>query len=172
MEQSAGRMDGGDAIFAQGSVREREVIEDTRQALRREKREIERERRKLEREKREFFRNRDFEDQRIANEKQLFAMKWKILEDELEKLADERKQVEKQRRFYQYLNDHREQEPRERAAKTVRGELFFVGVEDQQALKKRYKDLVKIYHPDNISGDIGTIQEINREYDRLQARYM
>ena len=171
MDQSAIRLDGSDATFAQGNIREMEFIEHKRQALRKEKREIERERRKLEREKREFFMNRDFEDQRIENEKQLFAMKWKILEDELKKLAYEKQQVEKQRKFYQCLNDQKEQEARERTAKIVRGDMFFVGVEDKQALRKRYTDLVKIYHPDNRSGDVGTIQEINREYDRLQARY-
>ena len=47
------------------------------------------------------------------------------------------------------------------------GEIFFRGVESKQSLKKRYKALVKIYHPDNIDGDHNTIQEINREYDHL-----
>lgn len=171
MEQSAIRMDDRDVTFAPRSVCELEFIERKRQAMRKEKREIERERRKLEREKREFFLNRDFENQRIEGERQLFAMKWKILEDELKKLACEKQQVEKLRKFYQCLNDHKEQEAKESAAKTVRGEMFFVGVEDKQALRKRYTDLVKIYHPDNVSGDVGTIQEINREYDRLQAQY-
>ena len=39
---------------------------------------------------------------------------------------------------------------------------------NELALKKRYKDLIKIYHPDNLDGDTGTIQEINREYERLK----
>lgn len=171
MEQSAVRMDDRDVTFAQGSVREVEFIEHKRQALRKEKRELERERRRLEREKHDFFMNRDIEDQRIQNEKQLFEMKWKILEAELKKLADEKQQVEKQRKLYQRLNDQKEQEAKERTDKIVRGDMFFVGVEDKQALRKRYTDLVKIYHPDNASGDVGTIQEINREYDRLQAQY-
>ena len=40
-----------------------------------------------------------------------------------------------------------------------------------QILKKRYKDLLKIYHPDNASGDVQTIQEIHREYDILMEKY-
>ena len=48
--------------------------------------------------------------------------------------------------------------------------MFFAGVSSELALKKRYKDLIKIYHPDNISGDTNTIQEINREYDELKDR--
>ena len=34
-----------------------------------------------------------------------------------------------------------------------------------------YRDLLKIYHPDNIGGDTYTIQEINREYDCLKQRF-
>lgn len=155
--------------FAQWSHDEADLIERKKQALRKEKRELERERRKLEREKKEFSLSKRMEAKRMEKEKQLFEMKWKILEEELKKLADEKEQVEKQRKFYQYVTEHEKQE--EAPAKIVSGDMFFVGVEDKQALKKRYKDLLKIYHPDNISGDVGTIQEINREYDRLQARY-
>ena len=53
----------------------------------------------------------------------------------------------------------------------VRGEFFFIGVESKSALKKRYKQLLKIYHPDNLCGDTETLQEINREYDRLLKQY-
>ena len=38
-------------------------------------------------------------------------------------------------------------------------------------VKKRYKQLLKIYHPDNLCGDTETLQEINREYDRLLKQY-
>ena len=31
-------------------------------------------------------------------------------------------------------------------------------------------DLIKIYHPDNLNGDTGTIQEINREYQVLMQK--
>lgn len=168
MEQAAMRIDIDEVAFAQWS-HEADLLERGKQALRKEKKEIERERRKLEREKRDFSAVKNCEDDRIEKEKQLFEMKWKILEEELKKLADEKKQVERQRNFYKHLADHQVQE--EKSTAVVRGELFFAGVEDKQALKKRYKDLLKIYHPDNRSGDVGTVQEINREYDRLQARY-
>ena len=64
------------------------------------------------------------------------------------------------------------QEPvvRQEAA-VVKGELFFIGVQSEIALKKRYKDLIKIYHPDNMCGDTETLQEINREYDRLRSLF-
>lgn len=96
-------------------------------------------------------------------------MKWKILEEEVQKLADERLQVEKQRDFLRYVNEH-EAYSREEGAR-VKGDMFFVGVENTQSLKKRYKDLLKIYHPDNVAGDAETLLEINREYDKLKSIY-
>lgn len=171
MDQSVARTDNMNLAFEQWCCEETDLIERKKQALRKEKRELERERRKLEREKREFMLAKDSEDKRIENEKRLFEMKWKVLEDELKRVADEKQQVEKQRKFYRYVTEHEEQTNNEASAKVVRGELFFAGVGDKKALKKRYKDLLKIYHPDNVSGDIDTVQEINREYDRLQTQY-
>lgn len=171
MDQSVVKADDMNAMLGQWSFDETDFIEHKKQALRKEKRELEKARRKLEREKREFIIEKQSEDRRREQEKQLFEMKWKLLEAELKKLADEKVQVEKQRKFYQYVNEHENRISQETTAKIVKGDMFFVGVADKQALKKRYKDLIKIYHPDNLSGDVGTIQEINREYDRLQARY-
>ena len=49
--------------------------------------------------------------------------------------------------------------------------IFFQGVRTPLALKKRYKDLIKIFHPDNVAGDKDIIQRINREYETLKAKY-
>lgn len=49
--------------------------------------------------------------------------------------------------------------------------VFFSGVKNSLTLKKRYKDLTKIYHPDNLAGDTEIIQRINREYERLKREY-
>ncbi|MCM1122701.1 MAG: hypothetical protein NC416_08960 [Eubacterium sp.] len=49
--------------------------------------------------------------------------------------------------------------------------VFFQGVRNPLALKKRYKDLIKIFHPDNLAGDKEVIQRINREYESLKGSY-
>ena len=46
--------------------------------------------------------------------------------------------------------------------------VFFCGVRNPLTLKKRYKDLIKIFHPDNMAGDKDIIQRINLEYERLK----
>lgn len=48
-------------------------------------------------------------------------------------------------------------------------EILFSGVTSSLGLKKRYKDLMKIYHPDNLCGSERVVQLINREYDKKRA---
>jgi len=170
LDQSEVRADEEKVVFQQWFRDEADAIEQRREKLWEEKREIDRERRELEREKRKFLSEKRMEDDRIQREKQLFEMKWKILEDELKRFAKERVQFENQRRFYQFVDEH-ETRAAVRKERVVSAAMFFVGVEDGKTLKKRYKELIKIYHPDNLAGDVGTIQEINREYDRLQEQY-
>lgn len=145
---------------------EEERLELGRQALQRERRELERDRKRLEREKRSFFAQKRVECMRLEKERQLFDAKWRILETELKRLADDRLQVEKQRRFYQCVEEH--EKKTRMTGRIAKGELFFAGVSDRQALRRRYRELLKIFHPDNACGDVGTLQEINREYERLQ----
>ena len=50
--------------------------------------------------------------------------------------------------------------------------IFFKGVNDTDSVKKRYKDLLKIYHPDNTHGDNNIVLAINEEYERLLRFYL
>ena len=46
---------------------------------------------------------------------------------------------------------------------------WFTGVTNVEELRKRYRELLKKYHPDNENGSVQATQEINAEYDRLFA---
>ena len=48
-------------------------------------------------------------------------------------------------------------------------EKWFNGVKDIEALRKRYRELLKKHHPDN-GGNEETMKEINRQYDAVFAR--
>lgn len=135
--------------------------------LEQQRQELEQEREDLKRQKEDFKREQNNLDTRVRmtqnqlnHEKRLFDMKWKVLETELARLAEDKRQIEAQRREYQAL----QVQPRFNR----HFELFFVGVNSREALKKRYKDLIKIFHPDNMSGDKATLQQINKEYDALK----
>lgn len=133
-----------------------------------ERRELEEQKRLFEKEKREFFRKVEIEDRRLEQERHLFEMKFKILEEELIKLAAEKEEIAKKKAFYDMVGEFQARNYRQISdSQMTPGEMFFRGVGNKQSLKKRYKDLIKIYHPDNADGDNTVVLEINKEYDHL-----
>lgn len=52
-----------------------------------------------------------------------------------------------------------------------RESTYFTGVDSLESLKKRYRDLLKIYHPDNQNGDTTVSKQIQQEYDELLKKY-
>ena len=148
-------------------------MERDQRALEDDKRRLQLQQDHLERERRDFCREKEADARFRAQEEYVLRMKQQVLEDELKKLANEKRYLERQREFYDHVRRFQQrQEPVVRLeAAVVKGELFFIGVQSEIALKKRYKDLIKIYHPDNMCGDTETLQEINREYDRLRSLF-
>lgn len=96
----------------------------------------------------------------LDREKKIFDMKWKMLEEELYKLATEKDEFNREKKELQFVGKHSSYE------------IFFVGVNNADSLKKRYKELLKIFHPDNLNGDTRTLQEINKEYDSLKRIFV
>ncbi len=156
--------------FRQWFYKKKMQLERERRSLEDEKRCLKLQWDKLERERRDYRLERQADEKMKKQQEYVLSTKQSILEEELKKLADEKKYLERQREFYAKVRLFQQgQEPAGRSTqKQVRGALFFAGVQSEIALKKRYKDLIKIYHPDNLCGDTQTLQEINREYDRLR----
>lgn len=46
---------------------------------------------------------------------------------------------------------------------------YFKDIKTVEELRKKYRELLKQYHPDNANGSVEVTQEINSEYDRLFA---
>ncbi len=115
---------------------------------------IQRERSKLEHDK-----------QKLKDEQALFDQQIEILKDGFDKLNTDKKKIEREwKKLEQEKGYIREDEYH-------RAEIFFTGVDSLLSLKKRYRDLMKIYHPDNLSGDTSVLQEINCEYDIMKKSY-
>ena len=53
----------------------------------------------------------------------------------------------------------------------AQGFNFFAGCNSRESAEKKYKSLVKLYHPDNMDGDTGALQEINVQYDRVKKQF-
>jgi hypothetical protein len=107
----------------------------------------------------------------LEQQEKQFGLKWEVLIKETMKLADDKKKFELRKKFFEQVHANTGEQRRGKG-KVVNGEMFFSGVSTEKALKKRYKDLLKIYHPDAESGDTATVAEINREYEDLKANYM
>ncbi|MDE6389177.1 MAG: hypothetical protein K2L82_15375 [Lachnospiraceae bacterium] len=107
------------------------------------------------------------ERQRLKEDNQFFEKKMEILQSGFSQLDIDRRRLDKEW-------------ARLAAEKELLGErnvydngsdvsVFFQGVRNPLSLKKRYKDLIKIFHPDNLAGDKEIIQRINKEYENLKS---
>ncbi len=135
------------------------------QAIEKRHKELEKAWNDLLKEKREF----EARIHTLEQQEKQFELKWELLIQETQKLADDKKQFERKKKFYEqvqssYVDTYVQEDT------IVRGEMFFSGVSDKKALKKRYKELIKIYHPDGEAGDTATVAEINREYEDLKTQ--
>ena len=86
----------------------------------------------------------------LESQKDLFEQKWNILERETRQLAIDKDKFEREKLIYK---DKVYREARRSMSNAENVKIFFKGVEDTTSLKKRYKALLKIYHPDNMHGD-------------------
>ena len=48
---------------------------------------------------------------------------------------------------------------------------FFAGCNSRDSVDRKYKSLVKLYHPDNMDGDTAALQEINVQYTQAKLRF-
>ncbi len=157
---------------------EKSQIENDYEALRKEKKEVAADRKQLSREKKQLtiemnqLREQvEYQRRRLREDERLLDQKQKVVEHGYELLEQDKRQIQKD---HQRLEQEREQLRRTAAAarkEVYATGLFFRGVNNQVALKKRYKDLLKIYHPDNICGDNEILLKINREYEELKTRF-
>ncbi len=144
--------------------------------LENERRELEASREKFTNERVQFRRELDElnrrtvqERKRLKEESLFMEKKLAILQDGFRQLDEDRRSLERQRKAL----EERTSRTRGEGFSAIEEEsvgIFFRGANNPLALRKRYRDLVKIFHPDNISGDEELARCINREYMRRRSR--
>lgn len=110
------------------------------------------------------------ERKRLKQDEQFFDKKMDILKNGFIQLDSERKKIEYEKTTFEAKKNFHESYQRHEKNYDM-AELLFQGVKSQLALKKRYKDLIKMFHPDNIAGDHEMIQIINSVYEKLKREY-
>ena len=109
------------------------------------------------------------EQKRLREDTLFFEKKMAILQDGFRQLDEDRRAFENKRKALEERTGcYGESSDVPILEESVR--LLFRGVNNPMALHKRYKDLVKIFHPDNMFGDEELAQSINREYLRRKNR--
>lgn len=143
-----------------------------------EKKEIDALYRKFESEKKQFQsemkllnRRIQTEKKRLSQDEEFFEKKRQLLESAFRQLDLDRKKLEQEKQILE--NNRRYMESNGYYSVSASGSAipFFNGVSSSAALRKRYKDLMKIFHPDNAGGDKNTVQLISQEYSCLKQRF-
>ena len=117
----------------------------------------------------ELRKNLEQQQGKLEKEEQVVEIQKQILERETRQLAIDREKFKRDKLMYR---DEVYREARRKFAMVQNishsgVNLFFKGVDSSAALKKRYKALLKIYHPDNADGDKEVLQAISAEYETL-----
>lgn len=114
----------------------------------------------------ELNRRTVIERRRLKEENLFFDKKMAILQDGFRQLDADRKVFEQQKKSYTREIENRRLEADIHASSGHVVDILFRSVNNPLALRKRYKDLVKIFHPDNLFGDEELAQMINKEFMR------
>lgn len=106
------------------------------------------------------------EHKRLKDENLFFEKKMEILQDGYKRMEEERSKLEKERFRLKMEQDLLKNGNKKSGSQDDVAEALFKGADNPVTLRKRYKDLLKIFHPDNCGGDGEMVQMINREYER------
>ncbi|MBO5056807.1 MAG: hypothetical protein J6C64_10715 [Lachnospiraceae bacterium] len=128
------------------------------------------EKQKFQKEMKEINGQLDIQRKRLKQDEAFFDKKMDILKNGFIQLDAERKKLEKDIINFEARKDaHESFRKQEKSVDVAR--FLFQGVKSQLALKKRYKDLIKMFHPDNIAGDHEMVLIINSAYEKLKEDY-
>ena len=140
--------------------------------------ELQKEKKVIERERAALNKRIKIEEKRFENNEMLISKKQKIIEDAFRQLSVDKKVLECERLNFEYeKSKYRKQRTSNTAhnqnmnATVYEGCIFFGGITNELALRKRYKELMKIFHPDNVCGDTNTLLRIQAEYESLKRKY-
>lgn len=104
------------------------------------------------------------ERKRLKDEQAFFDKKLMILQTGFANLEMDRKSFLKEKEKFEKSRQNSE-------AAVFDNSALFAGVSSYLGLRKRYKELLRIFHPDNLDGDNIMSLAIKEEYDRLKDRF-
>lgn len=105
------------------------------------------------------------ERKRLREENQFFDKKMAILTEGFRSLEEDRRKFEREKKAYlERVNMQSRTAPADAAG--VAEFLFRSIGSNTLGTRKRYKDLIKIFHPDNLFGDLELAQALSKEFQK------
>ena len=109
------------------------------------------------------------EKKRLKEDKMFFDKKMDILVNGFKRLEADQAMFEKEKKRFESEKKYYLKEKTAMNADSIN--VLFRGINGPLTLKKRYRELLKIFHPDNLSGDMDMVQLINKEYEKLKKEF-
>lgn len=109
------------------------------------------------------------EKKRLKEDKMFFDKKMEILVNGFKRLEADTAMFEKEKKRFEAEKKYYMKEKTAMNADSVN--ILFRGINGPLTLKKRYRELLKIFHPDNLSGDMDMVQLLNKEYEKLKKEF-
>lgn len=122
------------------------------------------ERVKLRNELDELNRRTVMERKRLKEENLFFDKKMEILKEGFRKLEEDRRMLEREKRLLTQERKNYQQKAENGIINENIVATLFRNANNPLTLRKRYRDLVKVFHPDNLLGDAELMQMINKEF--------
>lgn len=147
---------------------EREQLEQDKKGLQLLQDQFIKDRVKLRDEINELNRRTSAERNKLKQENMFFEKKMAILTEGFRSLEEDKRKFEEEKK--NFLAASAKSSDVKLDANSVSEYLFRSIGSNPLGLRKRYKDLIKIYHPDNIFGDIELVQAINKEFQKRKEK--
>jgi hypothetical protein len=144
-------------------------IEAARNSLHQMERKFVAERKQFQEEMKELNQKLVREKKRLKEDAAFFDKKMEILKSGFSQLDMDKRKFEKDRLHFRAEKEASIRESNYNRYEAV--ELLFRGASSSLAIKKRYKDLLKMFHPDNIAGDHEMVLVINKYYEKVRRDY-
>ena len=109
------------------------------------------------------------EKKRLKEDKMFFDKKMDILVNGFKRLEADQAMFEKEKKRFEAEKKYHMKEVTAMNVDSIN--VLFRGINGPLTLKKRYRELLKIFHPDNLSGDMDMVQLINKEYEKLKKEF-
>lgn len=142
-------------------------LRDEKHELEMEKRDFQNERENTREENRRYEEHLALRTRQLRSEEELIMQKHDVIRRGFEELDRDRQALNAREASIRT----REAQLEERIAYTPDSsevnDVLFRGADNILLLKKRYKDLMKMFHPDCLGGDTEMVKSLNRTYDRL-----